>query len=486
MKLPIITLIGQKNSGKSTLFNKLTCTNDALVAHCPGLTRDLQYGYLCCKFFKSIIVDTGGIGECIFHHYLDLQYKDNIYHQIILAIKEANIVLFLVDGQIKVTSVDFDIINVLRKLEKNIFIVINKIDDINNNHFLHHGYHDFGIENVFAISAMHGHGINNLLKKLSYYIEERMFNNNKKNCMLVIDQDLISKKYRLRRFLSVSSCDIPKNFIILAVVGCSNSGKSTFINKILGKDRMITCNTPGTTRDSIYTSTIYGGQNYVLIDTAGIRKKKKLNNNIAEQISVNETFQVIKDDAHIILFMIDANIGVSDKNLSALKHVMGIGMSLIIVINKWDSISVVMRSVIKNIIYKKINFIEFVRIHFISALYGNGIKNLFESIRVMYTDLMNTRVISTSRFTRIMRIAIAKYPPPLLHSNIRIQPKYVHVGGYSPLVLIIHGSHVSKLSNDYQKYLKNFFYKKLNIKGVILHIQLKDSKNPFSNKKFFL
>lgn len=481
MKLPIIILIGKKNVGKSTLFNRLTRTNDALVANCPGLTRDLQYGYLYCKFFKSIIVDTRGITECVSNN-LNVWKHDNVYHQMILAIKKSDIVLFVVDGRVKETSTDFNIVSVLRKLEKKIFIIVNKIDVISSNQCCIYwgGYHSFGIDNVMVVSAMHGYGINDLLKRVSMHIvQDACEPYSNKKCMLIINQDIFSEKNRLREFLSISSHhSVPENFIILAVVGRPNSGKSTFINSVLGENRMITCDVPGTTRDSIYTSTIYDEQRYVLIDTAGILKKKIFNSNIIDKISIDKTLQVIKD-AHIILFMMDANIGVSAKDLSVLKYIMNIGMSLILVINKWDNISEETRYIIKDTIYRKINFIEFVQVYFISALYGSGIRHLFKSIQKIYHGLINIREVNTSQFTRIMRMAVIKRPPPLYHSKIRIQPKYVHVGGYNPLILVIHGSYVSKLSIDYQRYLKRSFYEYLNIKFAMLHLQLKDSKNPF-------
>lgn len=485
MTLPIIALIGQKNAGKSTLFNRLTCTNDALVANYSGLTRDRQYGYLCCKLFKSIVVDTGGI-ERICSSNMEMM-RDNIYYQTVLAIKEADIILLVIDGRFGETSVDYNIISFLRKLEKSIFVVINKIDNITNNKrsMFFGGCYDFGIENVITISAMHGYGINCLLKKIYYQIQKETCDNNNSNRMLIVNQDVIAKKFRLKQFLSVSSSTTTRlNVIILAILGRPNSGKSTFINNILGKNRMITSDIPGTTRDSIYTSTMYNGKHYILIDTAGIRKKKKINNNIIEQISIKKSFQVIKN-AHIILFMIDADIGISDQDLFALKYIMNVGMSLIIVVNKWDNVSVIMRRTLKEIIYKQIDFITFVQVRFISALYGNGIKDLFQSIQIIYNGLVNIRSVNTSKFTRIMRMAITQCPPPLFHNNTRIQPKYVHVGGYSPLILIMHGSHVSKLSDNYQRYLKKSFYNNLNIKGVILHLQCKDSFNPFDNNKRF-
>lgn len=473
MILPVITLIGQKNVGKSTLFNRLTCTNDALVADYAGLTRDRQYGYLYCKLFKSILVDTGGIDKFYSSDIVDVQ--SCIYKQTVLAIKESDMILFVVDGRCEETTVDYSIIDFLRKLKKNIFIIINKIDDIKGSkNCVPYGYYRFGIENVFVISAMHGYGINYLLKKISYQIEEKKSYYHTKNCVLIINQDLISKKYKLKRLLSISSI-AQRDFIVLAVVGRPNSGKSTFINNILGTNRMITCNVPGTTRDSIYTSTMYYGRKYILVDTAGIIKKKFFSGNTIEQVFVRKTFQVIKD-VHIILFMINVDMDIAEKDLSILKYVMNIGISLIIVVNKWDNVPIKMRCRIKEMIFKQIDCIGFVQVHFISALYENGFKSLFHSIQMIYDRLINMRsIINTSKLIRIMRMAVIKRSPPLFNGSIKIRPKYIHVGGYNPLILIIHGTYVSKLSSDYQRYLKKCFYKNLNIDSIMLHIQFKDS-----------
>lgn len=486
MALPVITLVGQKNVGKSTLFNRLTCTNDALIANYPGLTRDRQYGYLHCELFKSILVDTGGIDKV---YSSDIQgIQGYIYNQVVLAIKEADIILFLVDGRFKETVIDYNIINFLRKLEKNIFIVINKIDDVKNNKnsTVFYEYDRFGVKNYSIISAMHGYGVSCLLKKISFQIKQAVSCNHSQHCIEICNQDGVFEKNRLKRFLSVSSIG-QKNFIVLAIAGRPNSGKSTFINSILGTNRMITCDTPGTTRDSVYTSIIYNGQQYILIDTAGIKKKNNFNNTtVVDQISIMKTFRVIKN-AHVILFMIDADIGISEKDLSILRCIMNIGISLIIVINKWDNIPVIMRRAIKKSVYKQTNFITFIQVHFISALYKNGFKSLFQSIQVIFNRLINMRsVVNTSKLMRIMRMAITKRPPPCVHGRVKIQLKYIHVGGYNPLILVIHGIYVSKLSVDYQKYLKNFFYKNLNIKSTMLRIRLKDAANFFNNKKYRL
>ncbi|WP_331828620.1 ribosome biogenesis GTPase Der [Candidatus Blochmannia sp. SNP] len=472
---PIITLIGQKNVGKSTLFNKLTHTHDALISNDPGLTRDRQYGYFQCKQFKSILIDTGGIDRL--HYNIKKENIQNyITHQTILSIQEADIILFLMDKQSIGTSINYDIFNFLKKLKKPIFIVINKIDDIPYHiHNIRWDCYSFSTKNTIFISAIHGNGINNLLKNISLLISKNILNH-KNNIPKTNLNTTIHKNYI--NSLSYNKKNNPDT-ITLAVVGRPNSGKSTFINYILGKDRMITCNIPGTTRNSIHIPIIYNKQKYTLIDTAGVRKRKKIND-IAEKISISKTLQIIKT-AHILLFMGDVDLGISDQDLYLLRFIVNNGKALIIIFNKWDKISPDLHQKTKKNLYEKINFVNFTKIHFISALYGDGIKTLFQSIKETHLHSQSTKTISTMRLINILHEAISKSPPPLLHGR-RIKPKYVHVGKHNPLTLIIHGNHVSKLPNSYKQYLKKYFYRILNITGVLLTIQFKDTINPFINK----
>ncbi|URJ28250.1 ribosome biogenesis GTPase Der [Candidatus Blochmannia vicinus (nom. nud.)] len=472
---PIITLIGQKNVGKSTLFNKLTHTHDALISNYPGLTRDRQYGYFQCKQFKSILIDTGSIDKP-YHSINTEDIQNYITHQTISAIKEANIILFLTDRQTIATSVNYDIVNFLKKLKKPIFMVINKIDDIQYHiHNIMWDYYSFGIKNVIFISAIHGNGINNLLENISLLISKNI-SSYKNNISRTNLNETIHKNY-----ITSSSYNEKNNStnITLAVVGRPNSGKSTFINYVLRKDRMITCNTPGTTRNCIHIPIIYNKQKYTLIDTAGVRKRKKIDN-IAEKISISKTLQIIKT-AHILLFMGDVDLGISDQDLYLLRFIVNNGNALIIIFNKWDKISADLRYKTKEALYKKINFINFRKIHFISALHGEGIKTLFQSIKETHLHSCFTKTISTTRLINILHKAVSKFPPPLLYGK-KIKPKYIHVGKRNPLTLIIHGNHVTKLPNSYKRYLKKYFYRMLNITDILLNIQFKDTIHPFINK----
>ncbi|AGC03804.1 GTP-binding protein EngA [Candidatus Blochmanniella chromaiodes str. 640] len=470
--LPIITLIGQKNVGKSTLFNKLTHTRDALISNYPGLTRDRQYGYFQCKQFKSILIDTGGIDKFCSTKTENIQ--SYVTYQTILAMQEADILLFVMDRQSVGTSINNDIFNFLKKIKKNIFVVINKIDNIPHHiHTMIWDYCSFGIKNIIFISAIHGHGIDNLLEKISSLISKNIFFFNNKIPESHINNTIYQNHIINPSFNKVNTA------IAVAVVGRPNSGKSTFVNHILGETRMITCSTPGTTRNCIHLPIIYDKQKYILIDTAGVQKNKRIDN-VAEQISILKTFRIIKT-AHVLLFIGDANLGISDQDLHLLQFILNYGKALIIVINKWDLISPDLRNTTKKNLYEKINFINFTQIHFISALYGNGIKTLFQSIKATNLRSRYTKTINTAYLIRTLHAAITKYPPPFLHGK-RIKPKYIHIGKHEPLTLIIHGTHVSKLPDDYKRYLKKYFYRMLNITGVLLHIQFKDNINPFIKK----
>lgn len=470
---PVIALVGQRTVGKSTLFNRLTFTNAALVSNSNlGCTRDRQYGYIQYNKYKSVLIDTGGFDESF-----DIKLQNSINNQIFLAIQEAHIIFVVVSGRFKESSVDYSIIAYLRKLEKDVFVVVNKVDDfvLYKKKYIVYDYYSLGIKNVIAVSAIHGYGINNLLEQAFLKIHKKLYSYNVKN-VLHINSDSLNKKKSIQS-LSYNHNDSIK----LAIVGRPNSGKSTFINFILKTNRMITSSISGTTRDCIYIPTVYNNQKYILIDTAGVRKKRKIND-IVERVAVSKTFQVLKD-SNITLFMLDAYEGVVDQDLSLLRLIADYSKSLIIVINKWDLSGIINthKHVVESFLYTRINFLPSFKVHFISSLYGSGIKFLFKSLKEIYTLSMQN--FSTSQLTRIMYKAVIKYPPPLIcGTRIAPKPKYVHIGGYEPITIVVHGTQVSKLSCEYRRYLKNFFYQELHLNSILVRIRFKDSNNPFAHK----
>lgn len=474
--LPIITLVGQRNVGKSTLFNRLTCTNAAVLSNNSlGCTRDRQYGYIKNNKYRSIIIDTGS-----FDILSKTKIQNAINNQIILAVKEAHIIFFVVDGIYRVSTVDYSIIGFLRKFKTEIFLLVNKIDNIYiyNEKYMVYDYYALGVKNVFAISAIHGYGVDHLLKQVFLKISKISNKSCAYDTFDILDINQKNKSYE--RCNKLSACD-GSGVIKLAIIGRPNSGKSTFINFLLKKNRMITSSIPGTTRDSVCIPAVYNNQNYILIDTAGVRKKKNIDN-IIERSSVEKTLQILKNTC-VTLFMIDAVEGIVDQDLILLRLIKNNSKSLIVAINKWDTSTVMgmRKDVVESIFRSKVRFLDFVKVHFISSLYGNGIKFLFRSVVEVHN--LSNKIFTTSQLNRIMYESIAKNPPPLI-SGTRVipKPKYVHIGSYNPIIIVIHGTQVTQLSNEYKRYLKKCFYKDLCITGICMRIIFKDTVNPFVTK----
>lgn len=449
--IPTVVLIGRKNVGKSTLFNCLTKSRNALVANKPGLTRDRQYGYCKIEKFnqKIIIIDTAG---------LDIKLNEiekKSYEQTLIAIEESHLILFIVDAREGLMSQEFEIANKIRKYQKKIIVIINKIDGISDFSQIH-DFYSLGFQKIKKISASHNQGINSLIMKYLIpwiYLEfgkEHIKNFNNQHVKLI------------------------KEEIKIALIGRPNVGKSTLINSLLKKERMITCNIPGTTLDSISTPIKYNHKNYILIDTAGAsRKNKKMN--IIEKFSIVKTLHTI-EKANIILLIIDASSKICNQDLSLSEFIINAGKGIVIVINKWDSLSELEKKEFKKRIKTKLKFLSFSRIHFISALYQQGIFELFKS--VYEADKDSKRKINTSILTKTMHMAIKKHEPPILKGR-RIKLKYAHLGSSKPPKIIIHGNQVTYLSLPYKRYLINFFYKSLKIKGTPIQIEFKDNKNPY-------
>ncbi|ADP67570.1 ribosome biogenesis GTPase Der [Buchnera aphidicola] len=451
--IPIIVLIGRTNVGKSTLFNVLTKTRDALVANYPGITRDRQYGY--CKLQsnkKIILIDTAG---------LDIKLNEiekQAQAQTLIAIKEAHLILFLVNARDGLMPQEYEISKNIRKYQKKTILVINKIDGINEASKINEFY-SLGFEKIQKISASHNQGINTLINRyLIPWISEKF----KKKITENLYKDTELKKIAIK----------------VAFIGRPNVGKSTLINGILKEERMITSNTPGTTLDSISTPIKYNYENYTLIDTAGASKKKKKINDF-QRFSIIKTLQTI-EKSNVILLIIDASLQTCHQDLSLADFIIHSGKGIVVVVNKCDLFNSVELKKIKELIKSKLKFLYFSKIHFISALYKKGIFQLFTSIKESYED--SKRKISTSTLIKTMHIAIKKHQPPIIKGR-RIKLKYAHLGSSNPPKIIIHGNQVKYLSLPYKRYLINFFYKTLKIKGTPIQIQFKDNENPYVKNK---
>ncbi|WP_348666467.1 ribosome biogenesis GTPase Der [Arsenophonus symbiont of Ornithomya chloropus] len=471
--IPIIALVGRANVGKSTLFNRLTKSRDALVADVSGLTRDRKYGRAFLLGQEFIIIDTGGINGS------EEKIQLHVFSQSLLAIQEADIIFFLVDICTGIIPLDYKFIKNLRSSNKEIYLLINKTDGCNFNNILS----DFcvlGIKNIYPIAALYGFGIFSLIKKViaSCYKKKLIdkINNFKLPLKLSHTIDYFSrKKQNIIKNTQKNPFDPFLLPIRLAIVGRPNVGKSTLINNIVGENRVVVYDMPGTTRDSIDIPIERNQYKYILIDTAGIRKKKKITEKY-EKFSIMKTLESI-EYAHVVLLLMDAKDGVFDQDLSLLDTILHTGRSLVIVINKWDTISWKERKSIKSILNLRLTFVKFVKIHFISALYGSGVDHMFQSVNASY--LSATRRMSTSLLTRMVNMAEKQHQPPLIRGR-RMKMKYAHAIGYNPPVILVHGNQVEDdIPSSYKRYLSNYFCKKLHMIGTPVRIEFKKNYNPY-------
>ncbi len=467
--VPVVALVGRPNVGKSTLFNRLTRTRDALVADFPGLTRDRKYGRAEIEGREFICIDTGGIDGT------EDGVETRMAEQSLLAIEEADVVLFMVDARSGLMPADEAIAKHLRSREKTTFLVANKTDGLDPDQAVV-DFYALGLGEIYPIAASHGRGVLSLLEHvLLPWMED-----------LAPQEEVDEDAEYWAQFEAEENGEEeeeddfdPQSLPIkLAIVGRPNVGKSTLTNRILGEERVVVYDMPGTTRDSIYIPMERDGREYVLIDTAGVRKRGKITDAV-EKFSVIKTLQAI-EDANVVMLVIDAREGISDQDLSLLGFILNSGRSLVIVVNKWDGLSQEVKEQVKETLDFRLGFIDFARVHFISALHGSGVGNLFESVREAYDS--STRRVGTSMLTRIMTMAVEDHQPPLVRGR-RVKLKYAHAGGYNPPIVVIHGNQVKDLPDSYKRYLMNYFRKSLDVMGSPIRIQFKEGENPYANKR---
>ena len=483
---PVVALVGRPNVGKSTLFNRLTRTRDALVADFPGLTRDRKYGHANIAGYDFIVIDTGGIDGT------EEGVEEKMAEQSLLAIEEADVVLFLVDARAGLVPADVGIAQYLRQREKTTVLVANKTDGIDaDSHCAE--FYQLGLGEVEQIAAAQGRGVTQLIEQVLAPLGEQLnadqvventeefadddashdewdhdFDVDNEEDAALLDQALEEE---------IEERIEDKN-IKIAIVGRPNVGKSTLTNRILGEERGVVYDMPGTTRDSIYIPMERDGQQYTIIDTAGVRKRGKVNLAV-EKFSVIKTLQAIQD-ANVVLLTIDAREGISDQDLSLLGFILNAGRSLVIVVNKWDGLSQDIKDQVKSELDRRLDFIDFARVHFISALHGSGVGNLFDSVKEAYACA--TQKTSTSMLTRILRMATDEHQPPLVNGR-RVKLKYAHPGGYNPPIIVVHGNQMDKLPDSYKRYLSNYYRKSLKIIGSPIRIQFQEGNNPFAGKR---
>lgn len=442
--LPIIALVGRPNVGKSTLFNRLTKSRDALVANYSGLTRDRKYAEAELRGERYLLIDTGGItGD---EEGIDLEMAS----QSQLAIEEADLILFLVDGKDGLTFADQHLADSLRKTQKNVFLVVNKIDGQNED-IVASSFYELGYQKVLPIAATQGRGINSLVEEVQAVLPGKT------------DEDEPEQEAK---------------GIKIAVVGRPNVGKSTLVNRMLGEDRVVVYDQPGTTRDSVYIDYERHGETYTLIDTAGVRRRKNIKLSV-EKFSIVKTLQAI-DDAGVVILVVDATEGIVDQDLHLLGQIIDAGRALVIALNKWDGLDDEHKKFIKVELDRRLQFIDFADIHHISALHGSGVGNLYKSIKRAHSSA--TEKVSTSFLTRILQDAVTEHQPPLVNGR-RIKLRYAHSGGHSPPIIVIHGNQTESVPGHYVRYLEKTFRRALKLHGTPIRIEFKSSDNPYDSKR---
>lgn len=441
--LPVVALIGRTNVGKSTLFNYLTRSRDALVADYPGLTRDRQYGRVQRGERDYFVVDTGGIIEAA------AGIDDKAMKQVDHVLDEADVILFLVDVHAGMTAGDELIAERLRHISKPVLLVANKIDGTNA---LIAGaeFHAFGLGEPQLISAAHGTGVQALLERVEALLPEA----------------------------EETEETEAEGGIRIAVVGRPNVGKSTLVNRILGEERVVVYDQPGTTRDSIYIPFERRGERYTLIDTAGIRRRARVNEGV-EKFSVIKSFQAI-EKAHVVIYLVDASEGLTDQDANLLGMVLEIGRGLLIGFNKWDGLDPDQREKVKRQIDVKLPFLEFAKKYFVSALHGTGVGVLMDAVKPIYQSAMLD--LSASRLTQVLQDCLTAHQPPMVRGR-RIKLKYAHQGGHNPPVVVIHGNQTEDLPAAYKRYLGNEFRKAFKLQGVPLKLVFKSAENPFQGRR---
>ncbi|THF59231.1 ribosome biogenesis GTPase Der [Pseudothauera rhizosphaerae] len=439
---PTIVLVGRPNVGKSTLFNRLTRTRDALVADQPGLTRDRHYGIGRVGERKYLVVDTAGF---------DPVAKDGIMHEMARqaeqAIAEADVLLFLVDGRAGLTPHDEQIAARLRRAGRPVLLVVNKAEGMDRG-MAAADFHALGLGDPLPVSAAHGDGVRQLV-------------------------DVALEPFPEEAEAEEGADAGPR----VAIVGRPNVGKSTLVNALLGEERVIAFDMPGTTRDAIAIPFERDGRQYTLIDTAGLRRRGKVFEAV-EKFSVIKTLQAI-EQCNVVVLVLDAAQDISEQDAHIAGFVLDAGRALVVAVNKWDDVDDYRRERVKADIARKLNFLGFARFHYISALKSNGIGALLKSVDAAYAAAMVN--LSTPRLTRTLQAALAKQAPPR-HGVFRPKLRYAHQGGSNPPVVVIHGTALEHVPPSYVRFLEHSFIEAFRLQGTPLRIQFRTAHNPYADK----
>ena len=453
---PVIALVGRSNVGKSTLFNQLTRSRDAIVADFSGLTRDRKFGNAVVSDYAFTVVDTGGLGE----EENDIDFA--MANQSFKAIDESDVVFLIVDAKSGVTAGDAVIANYLRERSKSVVLVVNKVDGMDSE-LACADFFSLGIKYVCPISASHRTGLLSLVEtafELQQTSDEPVPLTSSEN----LSQD--------------SVLDQANEAVHLAIVGRPNVGKSTLVNRMLGEERVVVFDLPGTTRDCVYIDHERNESRFVIVDTAGIRKRKNIAHAV-EKFSIVKALEAI-DSSHVVIVVIDAKEGLVEQDLHLIGLVIEKGRALIVAINKWDGMSEDDKNDVKRTLDRRMHFADFAEVHFISALHGSGVGKLYAAVDRAFKAA--NQKMSTTFLTRLLEQAVAAHPPPAVNGR-RIKLRFAHPGGKHPPVVVVHGNQVEHIPTHYKRYLEKHFRNSLGAMGTPIQLRFQGSENPFKDKK---
>ena len=439
--LPVIALVGRPNVGKSTLFNVLTGTRDAIVADVPGLTRDRQYGFGRVGPVPYVVIDTGGLIERATG--LEAQMRAQTER----AVAEADRLVFVIDARAGLSPEDEFVARELRRSGKPVTLALNKAEGLDAD-VAGADFHALGLGEPLAISSSHGQGCESLMEQVLAGLEPQ------------------------------PSEDLPGGAIRIAIIGRPNVGKSTLVNRLLGEERVIASEQPGTTRDSIFVPFARDGREFLLIDTAGVRRRSRVED-VVERASVAKTLQAI-DEAHVVVLVLDAHDTVAEQDASVLGLALERGRALIIAVNKWDGIPEEQRAGIQRQLALKLDFVPFAPLFYISARHGSGVGELMKCTVRAFDGAMRT--LPTRELTRTLEHALSMHQPPLVHGR-RIKLRYAHQGGRNPPRIVIHGNQTASVPEAYTRYLANLFRKTYDLFASPVVIEYRSAANPYDKER---
>ena len=449
--LPVIAIVGRPNVGKSTLFNRLTGTRDAIVADYPGLTRDRRYGTARRHGARFIVVDTGGLtGDSE-----DLATR--VGDQVRRALDEADRIVLLADARAGRTAADDAIADRVRRLGKPVVLAVNKTDGLDERTAVTE-FHALGLDTPTPISAAHGRGITALVRTLVPEGEDAPD----------ADGDAEAEAETLGG----------RGAVRIAIIGRPNAGKSTLVNRLLGEDRVITDDAPGTTRDSVFVPFERGGRPFVLIDTAGLRRRSRVSD-VVEKLSAIKALQAI-EAANVAILVLDAGEGVSEQDARLLGYLLDAGRALVIAINKWDRLEPGMRTAARDAVSRRLGFIDFSAVHAISALRGEGLGAVMRSVEEAWVAA--TTRMTAGKLTRILQDATIRHPPPMVRGR-RIKLRYAHQGGINPPIVVIHGNSAEETPEPYARYLARAVRTRFGLRGTPLRIEFRSGENPYAGRR---